>query len=142
MDYVGGYVVVLDMTAKGAGFESMANGMSWTANKVVASFKPIGAFVPAAALPGGDPAALTLDTYVNGELVAEEATSAMKFTIAQQVAAASQLTPLQRGDVLLTGAVSLGDVALGDLVEARIRGLEGNYTVSATLVAAAARASL
>merc|ERR1719221_1896862 len=33
MDYIGGYVVALDMTAKNLGFESMKHGMSWTRNK-------------------------------------------------------------------------------------------------------------
>eukprot|EP00434_Breviolum_minutum_P012057 symbB.v1.2.010629.t1/scaffold696.1/size260109/22 len=57
----------------------------------------------------------------------------MKFSIAEQIADASELTPLQRGDIILTGAGSLGPLAIGDLVEGWIEGLE-NYTVSTKLV--------
>ena len=40
--------------------------------------------------------------------VAEDETSKMKFSIAEQVADASELTPLRRGDILLTGAGAVG----------------------------------
>lgn len=80
--------------------------------------------------------------------MAEDETSKMKFSIAEQVADASELTPLRRGDILLTGAGavvsdrclavcqgSLGPLALGDHVEGLLEGLDGKYTVSTTLVA-------
>lgn len=132
MDYVGGYCVVLDMTGKSLGFESMKYGLSWTRNKVQASFKPVGRFIKASDVP--DPHNLTLVCKVNGEVVTRDTTSAMKFTIQQQVADASELTPLQRGDILLTGAGSLGDLALGDVVEGYIEGLDSQYTVHCKMV--------
>jgi len=133
MEYVGGYCVVLDMTGKSLGFESMKHGFSWTRNKCQASFKPVGKFIKAAEIK--DPHALTLICKVNGEVVARDSTSIMKFSIPQQVADASALTPLKRGDLLLTGAGSLGDLAIGDMVEGLIEGFEPQYTVSAKLAA-------
>jgi len=136
MGYVGGYCVVLDMTGKSLGFESMKYGLSWTRNKCQASFKPIGRFIHAKEI--ADPHKLTLLCKVNGEVVARDSTSNMKFTIAEQVADASALTPLQRGDVLLAGAGSLGPLALGDTVEGLIEGLGPEYTASAKMTAAKA----
>merc|ERR1719382_286585 len=81
MDYVGGYCVVLDMTGLTLGFESMKHGLSWTRNKVTASFKPVGPFMKAKEI--ADPHKLTLVCKVNGQVVASDSTSNMKFTIAE-----------------------------------------------------------
>jgi len=134
MDYVGGYVVVLDMTGKTLGFESMKYGFSWTRNKCQASFKPVGKFIKASEIQ--DPHNLTLVCKVNGEVVTRDTTSILKFTIPEQVADACALTPLQRGDVLLTGAGSLGDLQLGDKVEGFIEGMDDKFAVHATMAAA------
>jgi len=131
MDYVGGYCMVLDLTGGNAGFDAMKYGHSWTRNKVQASFKPIGGFIPASAVP--DPHALTLVCRVNGKEVARDETNKMKFSIAQQIADASALTSLKRGDVLLSGSGALGPLAIGDFVEGFLDGFEPRYTVSATL---------
>jgi len=134
MDYVGGYVVVLDMTGKNLGFESMKHGLSWTLNKCQASFKPMGRFIKASEIQ--DPNSLTLVCKVNGSEVARDSTATLKFNIAEQVADASRLMPLQRGDVLLAGAGSMGDLAIGDIVEGIVEGLPPVLSVSATLAAA------
>lgn len=134
MDVVGGYCVVLDMTAKTIGFEQMKHGLSWTRNKCQASFKPIGKFIKATEV--ADPHALTLVCKVNGEEVTRDSTGIMKFSIAQQVADASKLTPLKRGDVLLSGAGNLGPLKLGDLVEGFIEGMDSSYTVHAKMTPA------
>jgi len=131
MNYVGGYCVVLDLTGGNLGFETMKHGMSWTRNKCQSSFKPVGAFISKDLLP--KPEATKIFCRVNGKIVAQDETNKMKFSIAEQIADASELTPLQRGDIILTGAGSLGPLAIGDLVEGWIEGLE-NYTVSTKLV--------
>lgn len=140
MDYVAGYCVVLDMTGKSSGFDSMKYGFSWTDNKCVASFKPMGRFMPKSQIQ--DPHALTLVLKVNGEVVTRDTTSTFKFTIPEQVADASALTPLQRGDVLLTGAGALGDLNLGDKLEGFIDGMDAQYTVTAEMIAAKVAAAL
>eukprot|EP00933_Yihiella_yeosuensis_P037559 TRINITY_DN31544_c0_g1_i1.p1 TRINITY_DN31544_c0_g1~~TRINITY_DN31544_c0_g1_i1.p1 ORF type:complete len:594 (-),score=140.43 TRINITY_DN31544_c0_g1_i1:153-1871(-) len=140
MDYVGGYCVVLDMTALTIGFEQMKYGLSWTRNKVQATFKPMGKFIKKSDIE--DPQALTLVCKVNGKEVTRDSTSIMKFSIAEQVADASALTPLQRGDVLLTGAGSLGPLKLGDDVEGFIEGLDPTFTVRTKLQAAKNQSAL
>lgn len=133
MEYVAGYCVVLDMTATSIGFDQMKYGLSWTRNKVQATFKPIGKFMDKSQIE--DPHTLTLVCKVNGKEVTRDSTALMKFSIAEQVADASHLTPLQRGDVLLAGAGSLGPLALGDDVEGSIEGMDPQYTVRAKLTA-------
>lgn len=133
MDFVAGYCVVLDMTATSIGFEQMKYGLSWTRNKVQATFKPIGKFIDKSQIE--DPHALTLVCKVNGKEVTRDSCAKMKFSIAEQVADASQLTPLQRGDVLLAGAGALGPLALGDAVEGLIEGMDPQYICRATLTA-------
>eukprot|EP00931_Biecheleriopsis_adriatica_P114847 TRINITY_DN90738_c0_g1_i1.p1 TRINITY_DN90738_c0_g1~~TRINITY_DN90738_c0_g1_i1.p1 ORF type:complete len:585 (-),score=123.65 TRINITY_DN90738_c0_g1_i1:40-1731(-) len=132
MDYVGGYCVVLDLTGGNLGFEAMKYGHSWTRNKCQASFKPVGSFIPASEVP--DASALKIVCRVNGKEIANDACSKMKFSIAEQVADASQLTPLCRGDILLAGAGSLGPLAVGDFVEGFIEGFDPRHIVSTTLI--------
>lgn len=134
MEYVGGYAVVLDMTGTSVGFDVMKYGLSWTRNKCPASWKPVGRFIRASEIK--DPNALTLVCSVNGKEVTRDTTSIMKFTIAEQVADASALTPLQRGDIILTGAGSLGNLAIGDTVEGFIEGMAPQFNVTGKLVAA------
>ncbi|CAJ1356359.1 unnamed protein product [Effrenium voratum] len=140
MGYVGGYCMVLDMTGGNLGFESMKYGHSWTRNKCQNTFKPVGSFIPADELPR--PESARIICRVNGKTVANDELSKMKFSIAQQVADASELTPLQRGDVLLTGAGSLGLLNVGDFVEGLIEGMDEKYTVTTQLVPAPKRARL
>lgn len=136
MEYVGGYVVVLDMTGLSDGFESMKHGLSWTLNKCRATWKPVGRFIPASEIE--DPHQVTLVTKVNGKEMARDSMSRMKFSVQEQVADASALTPLQRGDVLLAGAGSLGPMGVGDTLEGFIEGLGEQFQASAKLVAAKA----
>lgn len=131
LDYVGGYCVVLDMTGRNIGTQQMKHGLSWTPNKVQATFKPMGRFIKASEIV--DPHQLTLICKVNGKEVTRDTTSLLKFSIPEQVADASSLTPLQRGDVILTGAGAIGPVSLGDLVEGYIEGLGAQYTVTAKI---------
>jgi len=131
-EYIGGYVVVLDMTGKSLGFESVKHeGTPSARSKCQASFKPVGRFIRASEIP--DPHALTLVCKVNGEVVARDTTSDVRLNVSELVADASAFTPLRRGDVILLGAGSTGDLALGDSVEGCIEGLEPQFTVGARL---------
>lgn len=134
MDYVGGYVVVLDMTGGNLGFQQMKHGLSWTRNKCQSSFKPVGKFIKASEIK--DPHALTLICTVNGQVVARDTTSTLKFSIPEQVSDASMISPLQRGDILLAGAGSLGPLKMGDTVEGCIEGFDAKFAVSAQLAPA------
>jgi 5-oxopent-3-ene-1,2,5-tricarboxylate decarboxylase / 2-hydroxyhepta-2,4-diene-1,7-dioate isomerase len=64
-------------------------------------FTPIGpALLPAERL---DPTAIEVRTWLDGELVQEDSTSTLVFSLAQIVSDLSQLVTLEPGDVILTG---------------------------------------
>jgi len=64
-----------------------------------------------------DPGALTLKTYVNGELTQEGSTSDMIFDIPSLIAYLSEFMTLNPGDIILTGTPEgLADVKAGDEV--------------------------
>lgn len=68
-----------------------------------------------------DPAALRLRTWVNGEIVQEDTTAGLIFSLAQIVADLSQHFTLETGDVILTGTPAGSSVVVpGDVVEVQV----------------------
>jgi 2-keto-4-pentenoate hydratase/2-oxohepta-3-ene-1,7-dioic acid hydratase in catechol pathway/regulator of RNase E activity RraA len=86
------------------------------------TFTPLGPrLVPADEL---DPGALTLRTFVNGELAQEDSTANLLFGFGQLVADLSRFITLEPGDVILTGTpAGSRPVAPGDLVEVEVPGI-------------------
>src|SRR5581483_2126658 len=82
-------------------------------------FTPVGpTLVPAGEV---DPAALTLRTYVNGELVQEDSTANFIFPFGLLVADLSRFLTLEPGDIILTGTpANSRPVEPGDLVEVEL----------------------
>jgi 5-oxopent-3-ene-1,2,5-tricarboxylate decarboxylase/2-hydroxyhepta-2,4-diene-1,7-dioate isomerase len=85
-------------------------------------FTPIGPrLVPATELDG---AALTLRTYVNGEVVQEDSTANLIFPVPVLIADLSRFMTLEPGDVILTGTpANSRPVGPGDVVEVEIQGI-------------------
>ncbi|BFM24312.1 fumarylacetoacetate hydrolase family protein [Microbacterium sp. che218] len=68
-----------------------------------------------------DPAALRLRTWVNGDLVQDDSTAGLIFSLAQIVADLSQHFTLETGDVILTGTPAGSSVVVpGDVVEVQV----------------------
>ncbi|KTS00526.1 fumarylacetoacetate hydrolase family protein [Microbacterium testaceum] len=68
-----------------------------------------------------DPAALRLRTWVNGEIVQDDTTAGLIFSLAQIVADLSQHFTLETGDVILTGTPAGSSVVVpGDVVEVQV----------------------
>jgi 2-keto-4-pentenoate hydratase/2-oxohepta-3-ene-1,7-dioic acid hydratase in catechol pathway/regulator of RNase E activity RraA len=82
-------------------------------------FTPVGPrLLPAATV---DPAALSLRTWVNGELVQDDSTDNLIFSFGQLIADLSRLVTLEPGDVLLTGTPAGASVATpGDVIEVEV----------------------
>lgn len=90
-------------------------------------FTPIGPAVLAANLI--DPSALTIRTWVNGELVQEDTTAELLFPFGQLVADLSQLITLEAGDIILTGTPAGSSVVQpGDVVEVVVEDADGRTT--------------
>ncbi|GGX18507.1 hypothetical protein GCM10007242_26680 [Pigmentiphaga litoralis] len=110
MDYVAGYVVTNDLSARD--WVSRPNvpdtspfRWDWIGQKSFDGSCPMGpAITPAQFI--GDPMSLSMKLWVNGELMQDSNTSQMLFTIADQIAQLSSRITLMPGDLILTGTPS------------------------------------
>jgi 2-keto-4-pentenoate hydratase/2-oxohepta-3-ene-1,7-dioic acid hydratase in catechol pathway len=102
--------------------------LDWVAGKATDMGCPLGPWlVPADALP--DPQIVKLRDAVNGEMKQDSSTSQMIFSIAEQIARASEIMTLDPGDVILTGTPAGVGVPKGtflkpgDKIDAEVDGI-------------------
>jgi acylpyruvate hydrolase len=95
---VAGYAVADDVSAR----DLQGREPQWTRAKGADGFCPYGPWITTAeGVP--DPHALSLRTWVNGELRQDSSTSNLIFTIPELVAFIGETCTLQPGDLILTG---------------------------------------
>ena len=104
--HVAGYCVANDVTARGLhrrqAVPAEAFTYDWFAAKSADGSLPLGpGITPAFQVP--DPQALRVRLWVNGELQQDDTTADMVCTVAELVAAASEVVTLEPGDVIPTG---------------------------------------
>lgn len=126
LDHVLGYTVANDVTARDI---QQADGQ-WFRAKSIRTFCPLG---PCIVTPDelGDPQALALATWVNGERMQRSTTAQMCFSVAELLAFCSRHFDLDPGDVLLTGTppgvgmsmVPPRALSAGDVVEVEVEGI-------------------
>lgn len=125
LSHVAGYSCANDINARNLEFQTT----QWTSGKMLATFGPLGP-----ALVTGDEIAdvtdLSVRTYLNGQLIQGGNTGDMTFGVADIISRLSWLTPLEVGDVILTGTPSdLGELAppvfltAEDTIEVEVQGL-------------------
>jgi 2-keto-4-pentenoate hydratase/2-oxohepta-3-ene-1,7-dioic acid hydratase in catechol pathway len=113
LDYVAGYVVTCDVTAR----DLQNSDGQWSRAKGFDTFCPISSKI----VTGIDPTALSLTTTVNGVVRQSSNTSEMVFNVAEIVAHVSAAMTLLPGDLILTGTpAGVGPLASGDRVEVTI----------------------
>ncbi|WP_407542548.1 fumarylacetoacetate hydrolase family protein (plasmid) [Deinococcus radiomollis] len=101
LEYVAGYTLMNDISARDVQLQTS----QWMAGKALDTFAPMGpGIVPASMLR--DPQNLTLTTRVNGQVVQQDNTGQMIFSVAQAVSFLSQLMTLEPGDIIATGTPS------------------------------------
>jgi 2-keto-4-pentenoate hydratase/2-oxohepta-3-ene-1,7-dioic acid hydratase in catechol pathway len=117
LDVVAGYTIANDVSARDwLDRRNPALGIDWLRHKSFAGLLPIGpALVPARFVD--DPTTLELRLSVNGEIRQDSSTAKMVFSLAEQIAALSQVTPLLPGDVVLTGTPAGTAAAYGRYLE-------------------------
>ena len=127
LSYVAGYCVINDVSERAYQIE---RGGQWTKGKSAPGFGPVGPyFVTADEVP--DPQALGLRLSLNGEMVQNNFTSDMIFSVAEIIAHMSEFMALVPGDVIATGTpegVGMGMkpqrfLRAGDVMELEIDGL-------------------
>ncbi|KAL9410275.1 hypothetical protein AB3S75_044108 [Citrus x aurantiifolia] len=122
MDYVGGYAVALDMTAREIQSSAKSAGLPWTVAKGQDTFTPISSVLPKSAVP--DPHNLELWLTVDGEIRQKGSTKDMIFKIPYLISHISSIMTLFEGDVILTGTPQgVGPVKVGQKITAGITGL-------------------
>lgn len=128
LSFVYGYAVANDVSARDG---QMSDGQ-FDRSKGFDTFCPIGPWITAAD-DIDDPQALTIRSFVNGELRQDSSTSQMLFSVAELIAYISRGTTLLPGDVILTGTPHGVGFAMqppnylkpGDVVTCEIEGLGG-----------------
>ena len=129
LSHIAGYTVAIDLSARD--FNQAPDQFykfDWVAGKATDTACPLGPWiVPADAL--GDVQNVALKLSVNGVVKQDSSTSQMIYSVAEQIARASELMTLDPGDVVLTGTpagvgVPKGTfLAPGDRIDAEIAGI-------------------
>lgn len=123
MEYVAGYTIAVDVTARELQIADKKQGLPWTRSKGYDTFCPIGPYlIPREAIP--DPQNLKIELSVNDEIRQSANTGEMIFSIATIISSVSKNMSLQPGDIILTGTPEgVGPLCPGDKIEAAIEGL-------------------
>jgi len=129
LDYVAGYTVVNDISARDLNTRTdYPFKFDWFQGKSWDSFAPLGPWiVPAWLIP--DPQALGLRLTVNGEEMQKDSTKNMIWNVREQISYLSQILTLRPGDVIATGTptgVGMGRgifLKHGDQVEATVENI-------------------
>jgi 2,4-didehydro-3-deoxy-L-rhamnonate hydrolase len=130
LDYVAGYVVVNDITARErVNRKDMREmGMDWVASKCAPTFLPMGPWLAPAAFVG-DPQRLRINLKLNGQTMQDESTADMIFDVARLIESLSTFCLLQPGDLICTGSPAGNGMHYGrflrpgDVVEGTIEGI-------------------
>jgi 5-oxopent-3-ene-1,2,5-tricarboxylate decarboxylase / 2-hydroxyhepta-2,4-diene-1,7-dioate isomerase len=123
MEYVAGYTIANDVTARDMQGKDIKGGKPWTLSKGMDTFCPMGPYlVPADAIP--EPHDLEMELKVNGVTKQKANTRDMVFKIPLLIAYISQYITLEAGDIICTGTPE-GTLPIvdGDIIEATIQEL-------------------
>ena len=115
-DYILGYTCLNDVTAR----DVQKGDGQWTRGKSMDGFAPLGPVVTDEV----DPAALAIETRLNGAVVQQGNTSQFMTAVPQLLAFITASMTLEPGDVVTTGTpAGVGPMAPGDTVEVEIQGI-------------------
>jgi 2-keto-4-pentenoate hydratase/2-oxohepta-3-ene-1,7-dioic acid hydratase in catechol pathway len=119
LDYVFGYLIGIDITARDIQLEFKKRGLPWTISKGFDTFTPIGSIVSKENIPNPDD--VYIELRVNQEIRQKSNTKNMVFNIEQIIEFSSEIMTLERGDLILTGTPEgVGEIFEGDILEARL----------------------
>ncbi|NPT60370.1 fumarylacetoacetate hydrolase family protein [Paraburkholderia elongata] len=121
LDYVAGYTVANDLSARDGLRRTNFSEQSpfrfdWVSHKCFDRSCPIGPWISPAEFVG-DPQALGMKLWLNGEIRQSGSTSSMIFSVAEQIAFLSTRTTLEPGDIILTGTPAGVGAARGEFLK-------------------------
>ena len=119
LDYVLGYLVALDITARDIQSEAKKKGFPWDIAKGFDTFAPISDVVLKEDVP--DPNNLDISLKVNGKTRQNSNTSNMIYSVERIIEFISKVMTLELGDLIMTGTPEgVGEIVAGDVVEAEL----------------------
>ncbi|KAG0172987.1 hypothetical protein DFQ28_009540 [Apophysomyces sp. BC1034] len=120
MDYVGGYALAIDMTARNLQNEAKKKGLPWSAAKGFDTFTPISNFIAKESIP--DASNVDLWLKVNDTFRQQGNTKDMIFSIPSLLEYVGSIMKLETGDVILTGTPQgVGPIRAGDVITAGLK---------------------
>jgi len=119
MEYVLGYLVALDITARDIQTDMKKKGWPWTIAKSFDTFAPISEVILKEYVK--NPQNLDISLKINGEERQNSNTSFMIFTIEEIIEYISNIMTLEQGDLILTGTPEgVSEIKKGDILEAKL----------------------
>jgi len=119
-EYVAGYTIMNDVTARALQIQDIENKLPWTRTKGIDTFGPVGpAIVPTKLI--SNPHQLDIAVKVNGEIRQQANTSQMIFKIPELIHYISRYMTLSPGDIIATGTPEgVSELHHGDVVTVAI----------------------
>jgi len=119
MNYVLGYLVGLDITARDIQTEAKKKGLPWSIAKGFDTFTPISSVILKENITNYRN--LSISLKVNGKLKQNSNTKNMLFSIPEIIEYISKIMTLEKGDLILTGTPEgVNTIENGDILEANL----------------------
>ncbi|KAG7093014.1 hypothetical protein E1B28_009311 [Marasmius oreades] len=126
-DYISGYALAIDMTARNVQDEVKKLGLPWSTAKGFDTFTPIGTFIPKSEIQ--DPHDLLLTLTINGTIKQHGSTSDMISRIPRLIEHISSIMTLEENDLILTGTPSgVGPISPEDTIECSLASPTGKLS--------------
>ena len=120
LEYVAGYTLMNDVTARDMQKTDIDAGHPWFRSKGIDTFGPLG---PLITLPEAmpSPLAVEIELTVNGETRQKSNTALFVFPVSEVIAYLTRFVTLEPGDVISTGTPEgISPICPGDVVEVRV----------------------
>ena len=119
LDYVLGYLLALDITARDIQADAKKKGLPWSIAKGFDTFAPISNIILKNEIE--DPNNINLSLKVNGKIKQKSNTKNMIFSVEKIIEYISNIMTLERGDLIMTGTPEgVGEIKKGDILEAEM----------------------
>jgi acylpyruvate hydrolase len=119
MDFVLGYLVALDITARDLQSEAKKNGWPWAIAKGFDTFAPLSDVVLKEKI--SNPHNLDLELKINTMVKQKSNTNQMIYSLERIISFISDIMSLERGDLILTGTPEgVGEIKESDVLDARL----------------------